>query len=312
MTASTPVFTVFPYTCHTFEAFPTVTELPMRLVPSVMKTFFPSRMNPIGEFAAAMPSSVASLLNLPSRSTKNAGWLQSQGGTIVVLVLVVVVVDVDEVDVDVLELLDEDVDVDELDEDEVDDDVDVDELVVDDVDVELLVLDDVELLVLEDVELDVLEELLEDVLLDVLDDEEVELEVDELVLLDDEEDELELDELEVDELVLLDVLLLVDDDVLDELDEVEVLVEVEVVVDGGGRPITSMRSARHLATVPGTVWAIVVHRLFVLLSQLTTVPTSTTLSASVSMQRIVRPLMLRSVLTPCSMSPQVSDTFSPW
>src|SRR4029450_10591234 len=111
-------------------------------------------------------------------------------------------------------------------------------------------------------------------------------------------------ELEVEELVLLEVLLLVDED--DDADVVLLVLVVGVVEGGGGRPTTGMRSARHLATVPGTACAMVVQRPLVLLSQLTTVPTSTMLSALVSMQRIVRLSMLRSVLTPCSMSPHVS------
>src|SRR6185503_682004 len=190
----------------------------------------------------------------------------------------------DELDEDVeLELDDEELDVDEdVEVDEVDDDE-----LVDDEDEELEVdeLDDDELVDVEDEELEV----------DVLDDDE---------LVDDEDEELEVDELDDEELVLVDELL---------LDEEVVVVEVVVVVvGGGGRPSTPMRSARHFATVPGTVWAMVVQSPLVLLSQLTTVPTSTTLSASVSTHTIVTPRMLRSVLTPCSMSPHRSAALSPW
>jgi hypothetical protein len=171
----------------------------------------------------------------------------------------------------------------------------------------------VEELLDEDVELEL--EVDDDVLLDVLDDDElVDVLVDELV-----DDDVELD-VELDDDVLLDVL---DDEELVELlveelvDVVVVLdvllvVEVVVVLGGGGSPSTPMRAARHLATVPGTVWAIDVHRPDVLLSQLTTVPTSTMPSLSVSTQRMLRLSMLRSVLTPCSMSPHVSVTLSPW
>jgi hypothetical protein len=194
----------------------------------------------------------------------------------------------------VLEVVDEDdeddVELDEL----VDDEVLVDELVVDDevlVDVLLELLDDVDDDVLEDVELD-------DVELELLDD------VDDDVLEDVELDDVEL-ELVVEELVLLDVLLLLDD-VVDVVD-----VDV-VVVGGGGRPTTGIRAARHLAVVPGTVCATEVHRPAVLLSQLKTVPTSTMPSLSVSTQVTVRLSMFRSVLTPCSMSPHVSATVSPW
>ena len=220
-------------------------------MPSGMKTFFPNLSVPMTELTAAIPLTVASLLIFAARPEKNAGWLQSQGGTSDVLVLVVVVVDVEVVDVDVLDDDEVEVDVEELDE------VDVLEL--------------------------------------------VELEVDEELELDVEEDV----ELDVD--VLLEVLLLVDED-----DVVVLVLVVVVVVGGGGRPMTGMRAARHLATVPGTVCAIDVHNPDVLLSQLTTVPTSTMLSASVSTQRTVRLSMFRSVLTPCSMSPQVTVTVSPW
>lgn len=207
-----------------------------------------------------------------------------------------------EVDVDVLVLvedeLDDDVELDELVDVEVDDDVELEVLVDEDV----LVDDVVDELVDEVVDDDVLdEELLDDVLLDVLDDVVVELDV--------------LDDVELDVLdeVELDVLLLDDED--EELDELEVLVEVDevvVVLGGGGRPITGMRAARHLAVVPGTVPAIDVQSPLVLLSQLTTVPTSTMPSLSVSMQRMDRLSMFRSVFTFCSMSPHVSAAVSPW
>jgi hypothetical protein len=206
-----------------------------------------------------------------------------------VLVLVEELVD-DEVDVDELvelELLELDEDVEEL--VEVEEDVDVEELVLEEVLDEVLVevLDDVELLDEDEEVLDDVDDELDDVELEVLDD--VELVLD------------------VDELVLLDVLLLVDED--DVLDDVEVEV---VVLGGGGRPMTGIRAARHLADVPGTVSAIVVHNPVVLLSQLTTVPTSTMPSLLVSTQRIVRLSMFRSVLTFCSMSPQKSADVSPW
>jgi len=106
---------------------------------------------------------VASLLILASRPTRNDVVLQSHGGTSEVLVLVDVVVEVEVVDVDVLDVLDVDVDVDEL--------VELDVLVLLDVDVEV-------------------DELVELLVLDVLELLEVELEVEEL----DDDDDVELED----------------------------------------------------------------------------------------------------------------------
>src|SRR6185503_17911600 len=140
----------FPYTRKTLEPLPTSTYSPARNVPSVMKTFFATRMRPPLMLTEALPSMVASLLYLAYFATANAApSSQSQTTGVVVLVL-------DDVEVEdelVLVELDDDVEVLELVELEVllDVEVDVDEdedvlLLVDELVLVELVLDDVLLL----------------------------------------------------------------------------------------------------------------------------------------------------------------------
>src|SRR6185503_1521675 len=226
----------FPYTRKTLEPLPTSTYSPARNVPSVMKTFFATRMRPPLMLTEALPSMVASLLYLAYFATANAApSSQSQTTGVVVLVLDDVVDDVEVEDELVLVELDDDVEVLELVELEVlfDVEVDVDEdedvrLLVDELVLDELVLDDVLLLedeLLDDVEDDVLLLLEVDDELEVELDEEVELELDdeeeelEVEVLDDDElvdvedEELEVDVLDDDELVLVDELLL-DEEVL--------------------------------------------------------------------------------------------------
>jgi hypothetical protein len=108
-----PVFTVFPKTWETFDAFPTWTKFAWRLVPSGMKTF--PAWEADWRLTAPMPVMVASLRTW-RLAEKNAGALQDRAASDVLVLDVVVDVEDDEVEVlDVLEvevgglLVDEDV-----------------------------------------------------------------------------------------------------------------------------------------------------------------------------------------------------------